>query len=187
MPSQSETSRPLEDVDLGAQIRDARLARLYAYWSECRGARRFPSRQDIDPLDFTYVLGNIMLLDVLRDPIRFRVRLHGSNVGRYVGFDLTGKMLDELPGPEYRAYVIDRCRNLVTDNRPLAIRRHRILDDRLSYYEALWLPLSDDGVEVNMLLCAHFYEDQHTHGARVVAMANATLDKVGERYGRNPT
>jgi len=36
------------------------------------GERRFPARADIDPLDFGYVLGHVMLLDVLRDPLRFR-------------------------------------------------------------------------------------------------------------------
>jgi hypothetical protein len=68
--------------DLPSQIEDRRLAQLYDYWLSRKGSRRFPSRGDIDPLDFRYVLGHVMLVDVLRDPVRFRVRLawqrHGA-------------------------------------------------------------------------------------------------------------
>ena len=40
----------------GPAIEDRRLVRLYRYWMERKGARRFPSRHDIDPLHFPYVL-----------------------------------------------------------------------------------------------------------------------------------
>ena len=100
-----------------------------------------------------------MLLDVLREPLRFFVRLHGSNMATRAGYDLTGKLLDDLPVPEYRAYVIARCKGLVNTGAPLAVRHDRLLGGHLQRYEALWLPFSSNGADVTMLLCALIYND----------------------------
>jgi hypothetical protein len=151
--------------DIAATIHDHRLRRFYDYWRGKRGDRRFPARRDIDPLDFAYVLGNLMLVDVLRDPQRFRVRLHGTNVVARMHYDMTGKLLDEVPRPEYRAYVLDRCRGLVASGEPVALKNDLTLDGWTSRYEALWLPLSGDGVHVDLLICAMVY------GELVVAVA----------------
>jgi hypothetical protein len=147
-------------VDLGASIRDARLRRLYGYWLERKGDRRMPARRDIDPLDFPYLLGNIMLFDVIRDPLRFRVRLHGTALVRLSAYELTGKLLDELPDTAYRAYAIERCRGLVESGEPAIVSHDRVLDGRRRNYEALWLPLAEDGSAVTMLLCALVYENR---------------------------
>ena len=146
--------------DLASEIRDPRLARLYAYWLERKGARRYPGRRDLDPVDLRYVLGHLMLLDVLRDPLRFRFRLHGARITSRVRYDLTGKLLDELPDPAYRDYAIDRCKAVVASGAPLVVRHSRMLDGQPWAYEALWLPLSEDGSEITMLLCAMIYEDR---------------------------
>ena len=54
---------------------DEALKRLYCYWTERRGAKRYPSRDDIDPLDLGYALGRVSLVDVLENPRRYRYRL----------------------------------------------------------------------------------------------------------------
>ena|SRR5689334_10833774 len=146
-------------ADVRGELRDTRLRRLYDYWSTCRGQRRWPARRDIDPLEFRYVLGNVMLLDVLADPLRFRVRLHGDNMARRAGYDLTGKLLDELPITDYRTYVTERCKALIDTGEPTVVRRDRVLDNRTRRYEALWLPFSDDGRRITMLLCALIYDE----------------------------
>jgi hypothetical protein len=141
-------------------IRDARLRRLYEYWLEKKGQRRFPSRRDIDPVDFPYVLGHVILFDVLRDPLRFRVRVHGTGMVAKAGYDLTGKFLDALPITDYRRYVLARCETLVRDGDPLLVWHDRTLDGKQRRYEALWLPLSNDGQHVTMLLAAMIYDAQ---------------------------
>lgn len=143
-----------------ASIQDSRLRRLYDYWLAKRGTRRFPARADIDPLDFPYLLGNIMLLDVVRDPLRFRVRVHGTEMVMRAGYELTGKFLDDLPISDYRSYVRERCEGLVRDGEPLLIRHNRALDGKARRYEAIWLPFADDGDSVSMLLCALIYDWQ---------------------------
>ncbi len=143
-----------------ARIDDSRLRRLYEYWLAKRGTRRFPARTDIDPLDFPYILGNVMLLDVVRDPLRFRVRVHGTEMVMRAGYELTGKFLDDLPITDYRLYVRERCEGLVRDGEPLLIRHNRALDGNTRRYEAIWLPFADDGERVSMLLCALIYDWQ---------------------------
>jgi hypothetical protein len=146
-------------ADALCDVQHPRLRRLCEYWlARCAG-RRFPARKDIDPLEFPYILGDIMLVDVLRNPLRFRVRLHGTNMVVRAGYDMTGKLLDQLPGPEYREHVLVRCQRLVEVGEPLATVHDRVLDDRLWRYEVVWLPFSDDGAEINMLLCALIYSD----------------------------
>ncbi len=145
---------------LGVQLNSPRLSRLYRYWLERKGTRRFPRRRDIDPLDFAYVLGNVMLVEVLRDPLRFCVRLHGTNMVMRAHYDLTGKLIDELPITEYRHYVLERCRGLVESGEPIAVRTERMLDGRSTRYEALWLPFAEDGVRVSMLMAALIYHNE---------------------------
>src|ERR1700685_554118 len=106
---------------IAAASREPRLRRFLDYWHAKRGERRVPARRDIDPLDFSYVLGNLMLFDVLRDPQRFRVRLHGANLVTRMNYDMTGRFVDELPRPEYKAYVLECCRGLAASGKPLLL------------------------------------------------------------------
>src|SRR5471030_356303 len=99
-------SEPVSDDPL-AGLSEPRLHRLYAYLEAKRGTREFAARRDIDPLDFAYVLGNVVLLGVLDQPLRFRYRLVGSLLSAKTGYDMTGKFLHEHPHPEYRAYMLD--------------------------------------------------------------------------------
>ncbi len=142
--------------DLPTVIREPRLRRLYDYWDAARRRRRFPSRRDIDPLDFPYILGNVMLVDVLDDPPRFRV--HGTNLVARSHYDLTGKLVDELPLADYRDLTLKRCHELAVRPQPLWVEHDRMLDDRIFHYQALWLPFSDDDATVSMLMCALIYE-----------------------------
>jgi hypothetical protein len=135
------------------------LQRLYQYWSEKRGGRNMPSRADIDPLDIRYAIGNVILIDVIDgEPLKFRIRLHGTNLAERVRFDLTGKMLDEMPQAEFRDLTRQSFTKVATTKKPLHAHRDRILDDRLRRYETIILPLSSDGDRVDVILCGLFYD-----------------------------
>jgi hypothetical protein len=56
-------------------IHNESLRRLYDYWNGKRAGREFPSRADLDPLELRWIVGNLLLLDVQRDPPRFRFRV----------------------------------------------------------------------------------------------------------------
>jgi hypothetical protein len=144
--------------DRFSEISKPRLQKFYSYWLARKGSRRFPSRRDIDPLEFGYLLPDMMLVDVLRVPMRFRVRVHGTEMVRRAHYDLTGKLLDDLPTTDYRNYVIERCRQLVETGEPTLVHYNRMLDGRHHRHEAIWLPLSEDGVSVTQLICGLVYE-----------------------------
>jgi hypothetical protein len=93
------------------------------------------------------------------NPLRFPVRLHGSELTERAHYDLTGKFLDDMPDARQRTLVTARCKGLVASGEPLVIRHDRILDGLRRPYEALWLPFSNDGSSVTTLLCAMIYDD----------------------------
>jgi hypothetical protein len=137
-----------------ADLSDERLHRLFAYLEEKRGSREFAARRDIDPLEFSYILGHVVLLDVLHEPLRFRYRLVGTTLAAGTGYDLTGSFVDEHPDVEYRAYVTARYVETVTSRRPTGGVYDLVMDRKLRQYECLRVPLSDDGRTVNMIIAA---------------------------------
>lgn len=132
--------------------KDDRLRRLLAYWTERCAGRAMPTRAEIDPLDFTYILGNIVLLGVERDPLRFRVRLQGTEVVQRLGFDLTGRTLDELAMPSFRELITTAVAEVVARGAPLLRQRNMIMDDRLLRYESLILPLAGSSGDVEHVM-----------------------------------
>lgn len=146
-------------AELQLETFDPRLQRFYAYWDERRRGRRFPARADLDPTEFAYILGYVMLIDVLYEPLRFRFRLHGSELVRHGGYDMTGKDIEEVPGEENKRALRERCLSLLASRQPQLVRSARLLDGRSMRYEAVWVPLSDDGETINMLMRALAYRD----------------------------
>ena len=139
-------------------ISHPRLQRLYDYWAARRGGRKMPARADLDAVEMRYVLGDMMLVDVIGAPPRFRIRLHGSNLSLRAGCELTGKMLDELPPSEFRTLVHKNWTEVATTGQPRHCRRDAVLDGRPYRYESVVLPLSPDGETVNMELVALIYD-----------------------------
>jgi hypothetical protein len=138
-------------TDLG--IERPKLQRLHQDWLDRRQGRTMPSRADFDILDLGYILGDLNLLDVLYEPLRFQFRVHGSNATARLGFDLTGRTVDDYPDPEYRNIVAEHYTSAVRSKAPLRILHdpYRVRD-RVLRWEGLILPLSDDGERVNMLM-----------------------------------
>lgn len=136
------------------------LQRLYDYWTLKCGIRKMPSRDDIDPLDITYIFGNVTLVDVIEgEAPRFRIRLLGTNLAQRAGYELTGKILDELPATEFRTLVEQRWNEVAGSGVALKCGRDAVFDERSYRYKSVILPLSPDGEAVNMLMVALIYDD----------------------------
>ena len=143
-------------------IAHPRLRQLYAYWDGKRDERKMPARVDLDPLDMTFVIGNIILVDVLAGaPPRFRIRLHGTNLSQRVGYELTGKMLDELPVTEFRDLAQQSFTRVAETGEATHGKRDRIIDGRFARYETVIMPLSDDGKKVDRLIVGLIYDDEN--------------------------
>jgi len=140
-------------------ISNPKLRRLYEYWSRQRGDRKWPTRADLDPVEMRFALGNVILAEVLPEtPRRFRIRLHGTTLTQRVGYDLTGKMLDDMPVPEFREMSRRSFTKVVDTGEPLHVVADRMVDDRMQHYESILMPLSNGGVEVDMLLIGLVYD-----------------------------
>ncbi len=143
----------------GQGFRDPRLAYLFDYWRAKKGERIAASRTDLLPSEIKPFLTIMNLIDVQRDPMRFRHRLVGTEIVDWLGRDVTGAMVSpELYGPAFER-VFDGLRAVTEEVRP-----YRRLA-RLSWYDRSWLaveslelPLIDSAGEVNMILRAasHF-------------------------------
>lgn len=78
---------------------NACIRELSDYWLRLKSGAapgaRLPDRRDFDPLGLSAACwSGLWLLTVVRDPIRFRVRLAGTDIVRFFGSDLTGQWVD---------------------------------------------------------------------------------------------
>jgi len=129
---------------------DADLKRLYLYWCERRGTRLYPARDDIDPVDFSYALGRVSLVEVQGK--RFYYRLVSTQLTQHLGYEMTGKFLDQMPGSEMRNFAEQHYRRALACAAPLYETDAVVLDGRRWRHESLVLPLAADGETISMLL-----------------------------------
>ncbi|MCW5773210.1 MAG: PAS domain-containing protein [Rhodospirillaceae bacterium] len=139
-------------------VASERLRRLHSVWDGWRGERRWPSRADIRPEDIAFMLGTVHLIDVLRAPLRFRLRLVGSAIEELGRRGDQGKMIEEIDPPFYARMLQDHYSQAVEKRVPLFHRVTFVAESRPTRhpmsYERIILPLSADGQSINMLIAA---------------------------------
>ena len=122
-------------------------------WRGMRRGALYPKRAEFDPLNFRAVLGRLSLMQIYRDPLRFKYCVHGTESARTVGFDLTGKFFDEGPNKEWLEIGGRHLAQVAETGQPSLERHFNVLaDDRHINAEALVLPLSSDGHVIDFLL-----------------------------------
>jgi hypothetical protein len=132
------------------------LARqFYDYWLSIAPPGALPGRQHVVPEKMAPWLSRLWLLDIHRDPLRFRCRLAGSEMVRSIGWEVTGKWLDEVhPLSASDARSRDRFRIVAELGRPTwrrgALRWMRQPDYRT--VESVMVPLARDGRTVDKLM-----------------------------------
>lgn len=139
---------------------DPRVEELVSYWDGIHPDDGLPGRQHLDPVDIPSVLANIWLIDVQREPMRFRFRLVGTRVVDFLGRDPTGHWLDEAY-PSFAGSPIEKdfvaC---VTGGEPSWRRGSPFMEANKDYVqvERVALPLAANGSDADMLLCLSLYE-----------------------------
>lgn len=126
-----------------------------AVWSEARGTRALPRRQDVDPAKLGTSLPWVYLVEVVTgEPLDFRYRIIGEQLTRGLGQNITGGLHTQHADPQapewpfYRAYL--RC---IESKRPQTIEHsfRNMNQTPVSTLARVW-PLSEDGVTVSALL-----------------------------------
>ncbi|WP_395020705.1 PAS domain-containing protein [Dongia sp.] len=132
----------------------ANLRRIYTYWLSKRGGRTMPRRADLDPTEIPpHLLPGITLVDVVADPRRYVYRLVGTKEAEVRGYDPTGKSVGEAFFGE-NAEDATECYDRVVETRAPVLDPVPFLERRRGYRgaESMFLPLSNDGIAVNMIL-----------------------------------
>jgi len=126
---------------------------FFIYWDGKRGVRAMPSRADLDPVEMKAWLPGIQLIDVFDHPRRLVYRLVGQVEVDMRGFNHTGYTVEEA------FFAVSREQAL--HNYGLAIDGQQMVYDWARYatssgfhvsQETIFLPLSDDGRRVNMVI-----------------------------------
>jgi hypothetical protein len=133
-----------------------KIVAIYDYWRGLiPGPGRLPARKQIDPCDIPPLLEHIWLVDVVGEPMRFRFRLIGE-AGRRMGPPgKPGDFLDQYHEGGVSDPALDDFRFAAKERLPVwyrgkALTRHRT---EMFELERLFLPLANNGVEVDALLC----------------------------------
>jgi hypothetical protein len=131
------------------------VRRFYEYWVEITPAGRLPGRQHITPEHIVPLLSHLWMLDVFRNPLRFRYRLVGTDITRSVQRELTGMWLHEAqPQLFSHANLRDRYRFMFATGQATWRRGPTIWDRDPSHrlVENCLAPLATDGETVDKII-----------------------------------
>lgn len=123
------------------------------HWNDLRGDRAIPSRRDFKPENAVRFLPHLFLLDVVRPDMRFRGRVVGTATVAAIGFDYTGRYLDEvIPEPH-----MTTVRNDLIDVAETGVLHYRVTtmawENRShAVYHRLYLPFTVDTDRVDMVM-----------------------------------
>jgi hypothetical protein len=137
------------------------------YWAARRGLRAMPSRAEIVPVELKEHLGWLCFVDALPEYNDFRFRLIGSRVAEYFLADATGLTVREAYGAAKAGRVATDSvlwilRATCLSRAPMRVTggggewRGRVFPD----FDALYLPLSENGATANMVMCAFTFNYQ---------------------------
>ena len=140
---------------------DPRLRRLYDYWLSIHPVTGgLPGRQHVDPAAIPDLLPCLWMVDVQRQPLRFKYRLLGTEQVKSMEANFTGRWMDEahrkfLGSIAYPQYVAAAERAEVG-----YIKGPPSFHSTKTYVsmERLLLPLARDGREVDMLLAITVFQ-----------------------------
>jgi hypothetical protein len=95
------------------------LREIYAYWQGKRGLRRMPARRDVDPVEMPLLLPHLLIGEVVDGGAQFRYRLTGTAITRALGYDPTGRTIDDIASGHYRDHINELHRMLCRARAPL--------------------------------------------------------------------
>jgi hypothetical protein len=147
--------------ELLTEISTRHLRELLSYWLEIHPKSHMPARASFDPARIVQTLPNIVMIDVERDPIRFKFRLVGTGVNNVFGRDFTGGYFDEEFENYEESIGYNQRIELVDERIPKYYFGKGKLKYSLDYKSLEWihLPFSSDGKNVDIIISALSYGD----------------------------
>jgi CheY-like chemotaxis protein len=146
-----------------SQINGPKLVWFYDYWTTLRGTRPMPRRDELNeqqlPPEF---LLNLMLIDILHGPVRYRWRLLGLNVLAAIGQDCTGRIFDDADRRKVPPGIVQQYDTVVQTGAPRYSTEPftNLATGATHDVERLLLPFSDDGEHVDQILAVVHFKPQ---------------------------
>jgi hypothetical protein len=145
----------------GPELAKSTLVRtLYDWWSAHAAPLGIPDRSAFDLIEHRLLMPSVMISEVEPEPFRIRYRLVGTRVVANLGVDFTGRYLDELIGPDFRAPWFDYYRQAYAERRPLmGMLTEPTKSGSTFTYEFGLFPLARGGAEVKQFIALEDYFD----------------------------
>jgi hypothetical protein len=157
------------------QNRSPMVRMLHAWWLAHRGAHGIPDRRDFDPAALRVLLPNLFITDVEPEPFRIRYRLVGTKAVRTIGFDITGRYLDELLAATPEVPWLDYYKTVYESRMPLlgAVEVSARSGGTFAYEFGLF-PLAQGSAKVAQIAAVEDYFDFDLTAAQLVAPPSGT-------------
>lgn len=133
-------------------LQSDKLRRVHQVWVELKAERPFPLRAEISPERLGFILGQVTIIDVLREPLNFRYRLVGTKIEDAGRRGDKGKTIDQVEPEAYRQMVVSAFQEVVETGQPVFQQISYLHHQTVVSFERLVLPFSQSGGEVDVLL-----------------------------------
>lgn len=142
---------------VGETLRPVALGRLLDYWENLRGERDLPESVEIDPVDFGFALGNILLAEFTENRTDLRYRVYGTNITNFSGFDLTGKSISQsnIP-PRSRMFYLATYKATYHRRAPVFTVNYPTRRETLRQWNRITLPFVGADGEVDRFVVGIF-------------------------------
>jgi len=157
------------------------LVATFHYWQRLRGDRLAPAWSDINLLDIPHAaIPRVCVVDVIPAPLDFIYRFWGTSITRMHHYDLTGKSVRDLTPASYARTIHRQYETVVSNRQPEGFLTEIPLDSgTFAYYAVFRMPLSSDGIHVDMVLSAEDYGENREQMRQ--ALEKSAAARTGER------
>ena len=148
---------------------------MHAWWRAHPGPSGIPDRRDLDPAALKSVLPNLFIVEIEPAPFRVRYRLVGTKAVQVIGFDITGRYLDELLTVEPDVPWMDYYRIVYDSREPLlgSVVVPTSSGGTFTYEFGLF-PLTQGGTSVAQVAAVEDYFDFDLTAAQLLAKPSST-------------
>jgi len=148
---------------------------LNAWWLAHRRDGGLPDRGDVDPSALKALLPNLFIAEVEHAPFRIRYRLVGTKAVQVIGFDITGRYLDDMLAVNAEVPWMDYYRIAYESREPLlgSVLVPAISGGSFTYEFGLF-PLTQGGTRVEQFVSIEDYFAFDLTAAQLIARRPST-------------
>lgn len=149
-------------------VDDARLAHVLSCWQRWRGVNLWPARDDIDPTDLRQILPHLFLVEAADGGARFRYILSGATVRQQLGFELSGRYLDDIfTGVQLERATVD-YRTVISGHGHYALQHWSQRGRPIMQFRRLLLPMAADRNRIDLVLGYALYDPLEDHDGQPI-------------------